>query len=148
VAVIDTKEFKVVARWKVEDHPNEMLMSKDGRRLFVANANRNSVSAIDVETGKISETLVATLPIGTVKDDPQQCRLGTHPTPSRSPRMENICSSRMPTSIPSRSSRWKRWERRAALAFIPVGWYPTSVRVAPDGKSLIVANGKGLISKA
>jgi phospholipase C len=27
-----------------------------------------------------------------------------------------------------------------------VGWYPTSVRVTPDGKRLLVANGKGLIS--
>ena len=30
-----------------------------------------------------------------------------------------------------------------ALGFIPVGKYPTSVRVTPDGKELLVANGKG-----
>src|SRR6185503_14673959 len=35
-----------------------------------------------------------------------------------------------------------------SLGFIPVGWYPTSVRVTPDGKRLLVANGKGLISKS
>ncbi len=35
-----------------------------------------------------------------------------------------------------------------SLGFIPVGWYPTSVRVTPDGKRLLVANGKGVISKA
>jgi len=35
-----------------------------------------------------------------------------------------------------------------SLGFIPVGWYPTSVRVTPDGKHLLVANGKGLTSKA
>ena len=29
------------------------------------------------------------------------------------------------------------------LGFIPTGWYPTSVRVARDGKTLYVANGKG-----
>src|SRR5262249_42769805 len=33
-----------------------------------------------------------------------------------------------------------------SLGFIPVGWYPTSVRVTPDGKRLLVANGKGIIS--
>jgi len=38
--------------------------------------------------------------------------------------------------------------RSRSLGFIPVGWYPTSVRVTPDGKRLLVANGKGLISKA
>ena len=35
-----------------------------------------------------------------------------------------------------------------SLGFIPVGWYPTSVRVTPDGKHLLIANGKGLTSKA
>ena len=34
------------------------------------------------------------------------------------------------------------------MGFIPVGWYPTSVRVTPDGLHLLVANGKGLISRA
>jgi DNA-binding beta-propeller fold protein YncE len=33
-------------------------------------------------------------------------------------------------------------------SFIPPGWYPTSVRVSPDGKQLIVANGKGLVPAA
>ncbi len=36
----------------------------------------------------------------------------------------------------------------ASLGFIPVGWYPTSVRVTPDGKRLLVANGKGVISRS
>jgi hypothetical protein len=35
-----------------------------------------------------------------------------------------------------------------SLGFIPVGWYPTSVRVTPDGHHLLVSNGKGVISKA
>jgi hypothetical protein len=35
-----------------------------------------------------------------------------------------------------------------SLGFIPVGWYPTSVRVTPDGRHLLVANGKGISSQA
>ena len=34
------------------------------------------------------------------------------------------------------------------LGFIPTGWYPTSVRLSRDGKTLFVANGKGASSKA
>ncbi|MCA1686256.1 MAG: phosphoesterase, partial [Planctomycetia bacterium] len=34
------------------------------------------------------------------------------------------------------------------LGFIPTGWYPTSVRLSPDGKTLYVANGKGASSHA
>src|SRR5262249_7671764 len=35
-----------------------------------------------------------------------------------------------------------------SLGFIPVGWYPTSVRLTPDGKHLLVTNGKGILPKA
>ncbi|MEO8351983.1 MAG: alkaline phosphatase family protein, partial [Chthoniobacteraceae bacterium] len=38
--------------------------------------------------------------------------------------------------------------RARSLGFIPVGWYPTSVRVTPDGKRLLVANGKGVSSRS
>jgi hypothetical protein len=34
------------------------------------------------------------------------------------------------------------------LGFIPVGWYPTSVRYSARGKKIYVANAKGLASKA
>ena len=35
-----------------------------------------------------------------------------------------------------------------SLGFIPVGWYPTSVRVTPNGKHLLVTNGKGIMPKS
>jgi hypothetical protein len=35
-----------------------------------------------------------------------------------------------------------------SLGFIPVGWFPTSVRIARDGRTLLVANGKGVIPMA
>jgi YVTN family beta-propeller protein len=38
--------------------------------------------------------------------------------------------------------------RARSLGFIPVGWFPTSVRVSLDGRTLLVANGKGATSKA
>jgi YVTN family beta-propeller protein len=33
------------------------------------------------------------------------------------------------------------------LGYIPVGWYPTSVVVSPDGRKLFVANAKGVASR-
>src|SRR5262249_32569107 len=60
-AVIDTAARRVLGRWTVEAHPNEMLLTKSGQRLFVANANRNTVSVLDPASGKIIETLVAEL---------------------------------------------------------------------------------------
>src|ERR1035438_282809 len=30
------------------------------------------------------------------------------------------------------------------LGFIPTGWFPTSVRMTPDGRTLLVVSGRGL----
>jgi YVTN family beta-propeller protein len=147
VAVIDTKAFKVIARWKAEDHPNEMLLGKNGRRLFVANANRNSVSVIDVETGRVSETLIAALPVGPTKDDVTSVPPGNTPNSlALSPDGEQLFVANANINTVAVFEVEEAGKARS-LGFIPVGWYPTSVRVTSDGKTLIVANGKGLISK-
>ena len=44
-----------------ESHPNDMVFTKKGDLLFVANANSNSVSVIDTRKHKVIETLSASL---------------------------------------------------------------------------------------
>ncbi len=140
VAVVDTREFKVIGRWKVEEHPNELLLSKDGKRLFAANANRNSVTIVDTGSGKTLETLVATLtPDALPGNTPNSLALS--PDERRlfvaNANINTVAVFDVATPGAARS-----------LGFIPVGWYPTSVRVTPDGKRLLVANGKGIASKS
>ena len=139
VAVIDTQAFKVVARWKAEEHPNEMALSRDGARLFVANANRNSVSVLDTKTGATLETLVAELRPGAEPGNTPNS-LALSPDDQRlfvaNANINTVAVFDLAAPGAARS-----------LGFIPVGWYPTSVRVAADGKHLLVANGKGAISK-
>lgn len=139
VAVFDTKEWKEIGRWEVEEHPNEMLLTKDGKHLFVANANRNSVSVVSTETGKVVETLIAELfqnaPSG---NTPNSLAL----TPNEeflyvaNANINALAVFEVETIGKSRS-----------LGFVPTGWYPTSVRYAKGGK-LLIANGKGMISKS
>jgi DNA-binding beta-propeller fold protein YncE len=140
VAVLDLVKHEIVARWKVEEHPNEMLLAKSGRRLFVANANRNTVTVLDPETGRTEETLVAEL------------RPEAHPgsTPNGlalSPDEKLLFVANANINAVAVFDVAERGASRS-LGFIPVGWYPTSVRVTPDGKRLVVANGKGLVSKS
>ena len=140
VAVVDLNTRTLTARWATEEHPNEMLLSKSGKHLFVANANRNSVSVLDADTGKTVETLVAELlPNSPPGNTPNSLALspdGKHLFVANA----NINTVAVfDVSTPGKS---------ASLGFIPVGWYPTSVRVTPDGKKLLVANGKGVISKS
>src|SRR5205085_1657484 len=47
VLVFDTEAKKFIKDIAVGDNPNEILLSKNGRYLFVCNANDNSVSVID-----------------------------------------------------------------------------------------------------
>ena len=48
--VYDTKLNKITSEIAVGANPNELLLNKKGNLLFVANANDNSVSVIDVHS--------------------------------------------------------------------------------------------------
>ena len=138
VAVIDTKAFTQVARWSTEEHPNEMVLSKDGRRLFVANANRNTVSVLDTADGHLTETLLAELtPNAPPGNTPNSVAL------SPDGNLLFVANANINAiSVFDVSSSGKA----RGLGFIPVGWYPTSVRISADGHTLYVVNGKGEIS--
>jgi DNA-binding beta-propeller fold protein YncE len=140
VAVLDLPSLRVVARWKTEEHPNEMLLARRGRYLFVANANRNTVTVFDADQGKAVETIFAALyPSAPPGSTPNSLALSPD---ERTLFVANACNNNIAVfdvSTPGRSR---------SLGFIPTGWYPTSVRVTPDGRHLLVANGKGLSSRA
>ena len=140
VGVIDLNTRKIITRWATEEHPNEMLLGKSGKYLFVANANRNSVSLLDAETGKTVETLVAELlPNSPMGNTPNSLALSPDEKHLFVANANINTVAVFDVSNPGKST---------SLGFIPVGWYPTSVRVTPDGKKLLVANGKGIISKS
>ncbi len=140
VAVVDTKEDRVVGRWKSEEHPNEMLLARGGKVLYVANANRNTVSVFDTEAGKPVEV------IGTAID-PKAPSGSTPSSLGLSPDESALFVANANTNDVA-VVNVKELGASTPLGFIPVGWYPTSVRVARDGKTVYVSNGKGATSKA
>ncbi len=140
VEVIDAQTGSTLDRWPVEDHPNEMLLTWNGRLLFVANANRNTVSVLEAETGKLIETLVAELkPNSPPGSTPNSLALSPDETILF---VANANINAVAVFDVSEAGKSR------SLGFIPVGWYPTCVRVTPDGRKLLVANGKGLMPKA
>jgi DNA-binding beta-propeller fold protein YncE len=140
VAVIDLKSNQVVANWPTEEHPCEMVLNRSGKLLFVANANENTVTVLNTDSGKPIETIWAALYL--------QSPPGSTPNSlTLSPDEKTLFVANANLNVvavfdvsTARKSR--------SLGFIPVGWYPTSVRVTPDGQHLLVANGKGVIPKA
>ena len=139
VAVLDLKSHQIT-RWATEEHPNEMLLSASGKLLFVANANRNTVTVLDTASGRPVETLLAELePNSPPGSTPNSLALSPDQTLLFVANATINAVAVFDVSAPGHSR---------SLGFIPVGWYPTSVRVTPDGKRLLVANGKGSLSRA
>ena len=140
IAVLDAATGKETARWPSGQHPNEMLLAKGGKVLYVANANMNTVTVFDAEAGKAVET------IGTAIDP--RAPAGSTPSSLALSPDESVLFVANANTNNLAVVNVKEVGKSAPLGFIPTGWYPTSVRVARDGKALYVSNAKGATSKA
>ena len=139
VLVLDAKTGADLARWPVGDHPNEMVLSPDGR-LFVAEANRNSVSVLDTASGRVRETLNAALfPNAPPGSMPNSLALSPDGALLFVANANNNNIAVFDVASPGHAR---------SLGFIPAGWFPTSVRATRDGRTLVIANGKGVTSQA
>lgn len=140
VSLIDTAINQVIGSIRVGDHPNDLELTRDGKILYVANANSNTVSVVETRLGRavtaISTALHPKSPIGSTPNglalSPDEKTLYIANADNNNVAVANVTDP----------------DDGKVTGFIPTGWYPTAVRVSPDGKQLIVANGKGLVSAA
>jgi DNA-binding beta-propeller fold protein YncE len=136
IAVLDLKTGRVIATWPAQEHPCEMALTHSGKYLFVANANRNTVSVFDTDAGKPLETIWAALyPHSPPGSTPNSLALSPDDKTLFVANADNDIVAVFDVSKPGKAR---------SLGFIPTGWYPTSVRVTPDGKRLLIANGRGI----
>jgi YVTN family beta-propeller protein len=125
-------------------HPSGMVADKDGRFVYVANANSDTVSVIDTHGEEVVETITcrpeARLPLGSGSNalalSPDGGMLyvanGT-----------NNCLAVVRLGTRSSSAGGDRPAQSTVAGFIPTGWYPGAVLVSADGTKLFVANVKG-----
>ncbi|MCE2974124.1 MAG: beta-propeller fold lactonase family protein [Sediminibacterium sp.] len=136
--VYSTQLNKLIAEISVGSNPNDLCLTKNGRFLFVANANDNSVSIIDIKKRKVLETIEASLfsnsPTGSTTNS---VALSSNEKTLYIANADNNCLAVFDVSTPGNSK---------SIGFIPVGWYPTCVRTAGD--NIYVSNGKGYTSLA
>ena len=136
VLIFDTEKRSFSGEIGVGDNPNDICLTQSNRWMFVANANDNSVSVIDVRGRKVVETLNAALYANALPGSTTNA-LALSPDESTLyvANADNNCLAVFDVSHPG-ACRSK--------GFIPVGWYPTAVQVI-HGK-IWVANGKGFTS--
>ena len=138
VAIYDIGTNKVTGHIATESHPNELIQTKNGKYLFVANANDNSVSVIDTKARKVMETISAALyPTKLTGSTSNALALSPDEKLLYIANADNNCLAVFNVSVPGKSS---------SQGFIPTGWYPTNVKTL--GKKVMVANGKGFSSLA
>ncbi len=136
--IFDTDSKKIITKLAIGDNPNELLLTKDGKYLYVANANDNSVAVVETKSNKIMEVLNAALfpnaPNGSTtnglafSEDEKQLYIAN---------ASNNCLAVF--DIQKKGFSF-------GIGFIPVGWYPTNIKII--NKKIYVSNAKGLTSLA
>ncbi len=136
--VWNTVTKKVTKTIAIGDNPNELLLTKNGQYLYVANANDNSVAVVNTNTLTVEEVLNAALfpnaPNGSTTNG---LALNEAETKLYVANADNNCLAVFNVAKKGFSE---------SIGFIPVGWYPTSVKIINN--KVFVANGKGLTSLA
>ncbi len=164
VSVLDMTKARRVRDIAVGLRPNDMALSPDGR-LFVACAGDNTVHVVQtrsLETPEAGASLTRRIPEGTreiisTSLYPGSPEGSTPDSVAVSPDGRTLFVANadnndvMVVDISNSLSEEARRNRESVSVvegFIPVGWYPSAVAVSPDNKTLFVANGKGLASRA
>ncbi|TCC99633.1 bifunctional YncE family protein/alkaline phosphatase family protein [Pedobacter hiemivivus] len=138
IAVVNLAEERIAQVVPVGDHPNELLLNRKGTILFVANASDNTVSVINTLSGKVIETIATTLYATQLTGSTTNgLALSVNEKTLYIANADNNCLAVFDVSKPGISQ---------SQGFIPVGWYPTSVKVL--GNKILVTNGKGNTSLA
>ncbi len=136
ILIYNTQLKKITDRIAVGDNPNDICLTKNGKYLFVANANDNNVSVIDIQKRKLIETLNAALyPESPAGSTTNAVALSADEKTLYIANADNNCLTVFDVSHPGSSK---------SKGFIPVGWYPTAIKVIDN--RVYVANGKGFTS--
>lgn len=136
--IFDTEKRNITAQIVIGDNPNDICITRNNKYVYVANANDNSVSVIDIKKRKVIETLTSSLypdaPPGSTSNG---LALSPDDKTLFIANADNNCLAVFDVTNKGHSK---------SKGFIPVGWYPTCVKVSE--KKIWVTNGKGFTSFA
>jgi len=133
VTIMDTRTMTMKASVTVEGHPNAMAFAEKNNTLYVANANSNSVSVVDLTNKKVLEHISTSLhPDDPTGSTPNALALSQDNNTLFIANADNNDLVVFDVSNPGQS---------VSKGMIPTGWYPTAIVV--DSTRILVANGKG-----
>ncbi len=139
VSIINLRDNRELREIATGLHPSGLALSTDGRTLFVANANSDTISVIDTETLRVTDTI-------SVRPDPS-LPFGSQPNAlalSQDGRTLYVANGGN-NAIAVVSLRGESRTNSLVTGFIPTAWFPGAV--AADSNRLYVANVKGFGSR-
>ena len=117
------------------EHPNALVLSQDGKRLFVASGNSGVVNVFDTFSGLALEDISTAL-------YPQAPRTTTPNALALSPDGRSLLVAVADLNAVAVVDI-SNVSRSNVDGFIPTGWYPTGVSYSRDGKQILILSGKG-----
>lgn len=145
VVTMQGDAWKQTKSISVGGHPSGVAASPNGKFVYVANANSDTVSVIDTAKDEVVETIdckpEAQLPFGTgsnavaLSPDGQMLFVANGTGNCVAVVRLGSLAGGPVTEGEANASR--------VAGMIPTGWYPGAVRLSDDGKRLFVANVKG-----
>jgi len=138
---LDGDQPEIAARITVGGAPADLLVDEGRQRLYVANANSDTVSVVDLESFAVVDEIRTAAP-SWLLSDPQRLKGASPNGLALSPNghvlyvtnggTNSVAVVALGTTHPS------------VVGLIPTGWYPSAVAVRPAGDRLFVANAKSV----
>jgi DNA-binding beta-propeller fold protein YncE len=132
--VSDPTQPHALREIKTGDHPLALLLDKAQARLFVANADSDTLTVIDTASDQVTGACALRGRSHLPGITPSALAL----SPDETRLYVTLADMNAVGVVEVKGSQLR------LLGQIPVGWYPTSVLTAGGGKTLFVANAKGV----
>jgi YVTN family beta-propeller protein len=153
VSVVDLASWRCVDELIVGMHASGMAASPDGRYVFVANANSDTVSVIDTACDRAVETIPVRPRTGLLFGSAPNAMVAG--ADGRTLYVSNGTNNAIAViQLGRRCAPWKGGEIDRSLppdsrllGFIPTGWYPAGIVLDRRRNRLCVANVKGIGSR-
>ncbi len=139
ISIVDLSARRVVGEIEVGLHPSGMAMHAATHRLYIANANSDSVTVLDTNTqhilGSINVRPFAKAPLGS---SPNALAVTSD---GKTLYVANGANNAVAVVDVSKAEPEVR-------GFIPTGWYPTAVALSANNRRVFIASGYGFGSIA
>jgi YVTN family beta-propeller protein len=131
---------KLLTRIPVQGNPNSMVLNAAQTRLFVAADNSDRVSVIDTATNRVVETIRTTAPEGVLR--------GPRQLPGAAPNGLTLSPDEKTLYVTNGGMNaiavisLAPGQPQHVVGLIPTGWYPQSISISRDGRTLYDVNSK------